>query len=217
MDNMILYFTPDTCALIPLIALEKIGQPYKLQTVSFKKGQHRSEEFLRLNPKGKVPVLMVEGAVLTENVAILTWLAAIYPEAKLLPVTSNSLERAQQLSDLAFCASGLHPIATRMRIPRIFCDTVDGARRVYDLGVLAMQANFALINRRLLAQTWWYGESWSIVDAYINWIWFIATGAGFDGSAYPQFARHNEEIQRLPAVRRALAANQKATEELDAL
>jgi len=50
---MTLYFAPDTCARVPLIALEEIGHPYSLEVVAFMKGQHRSPEYLALNPKGK--------------------------------------------------------------------------------------------------------------------------------------------------------------------
>src|SRR5882762_4049265 len=176
MTEMTLYFAPDSCARVPLIALEEIGAPYRIEVVAFMSGQHRSAEYLALNPKGKVPTLVVDGEPLSENVAILTWLAERFPQADLLPTPENSFSRARLISDLAYCASGLHPIVTRLRIPQFFCDTPDGSRRVFEMAEGAIRPNFDLIDKRFADNLWWYGDRWSIVDAYVNWVWFRVTG-----------------------------------------
>ena len=216
MPKLTLYFAPDSCARVPLIALEEIGSPYSLEVVAFMKGQHKSPEYLALNPKGKVPLLVVDGVPLTENVAILTWLAERFPEAGLLPESEDGFARAGLLSDLAYCASGLHPIVTRLRIPQFFCDTPDGSRRVFDMAEAAMRPNFELIDRRLADNRWWYGDRWSIVDAYINWVWFRVTGTQFDGAAHPNLGRHDAEMKLRPAVTRALAISTAVAEGLAA-
>ncbi len=154
MDTLTLYFAPDSCARVTLTALEEVGQPYALEVVTFVKGQHRSAEYLALNPKGKVPTLIVNGQPLTENVAILSWLAERYPDSALLPAADSPFAKARQIADLAFCASGLHPIVTRLRIPQYFCDTTDGMARVFDIAAAAMRPNFAMIDQRLAAGPW---------------------------------------------------------------
>ena len=207
MTEMTLYMAPDTCARVPLIALEEIGLPYRIEVVAFMKGQHRSSEYLALNPKAKVPTLLVDGEALTENVAILLWLADRFPDAHLLPETSSSWAKAQQISDFAYCASGLHPIVTRLRIPQFFCDTPQCIGRVFAMAEAAMRPNFALIDRRLANNRWWYGEQWSIMDAYINWVWFRVTGTEFDASGFVNFARHDQDMRQRPAVARALRKN----------
>ena len=214
--DLTLYFAPDSCARVPLIALEEIGHPYKLEIVAFMKGQHRSPEYLALNPRGKVPTLVVDGVALSENVAILTWLSEAFPHANLLPASEDSFARAGRLSDLAYCASGLHPIVTRLRVPQYFCDTPEGVKRVVEMAAIAMRPNFALIDKRLGDNRWWFGEHWSIVDAYINWVWFRVTSTGFDTSDYTNFARHNGEIGRRPAVERALQISRDVAERLAA-
>lgn len=216
MTDMTLYFAPDSCARVSLIALEEVGHPYKLEVVAFMKGQHRSAEYLAINPKGKVPTLVVDGEVLTENVAILHWLSERFPEAQLLPESNGSWERAQQISDLAYCASGLHPIVTRLRIPQFFCDTGQCIGRVFAMAEMAMRPNFALIDRRLADNRWWYGDRWSILDAYINWVWFRVTGTEFDAAAYANFARHNQDVMQRPSVVRALSRSSKVAERLAA-
>jgi glutathione S-transferase len=206
MTALTLYFAPDSCARVPLIALEEIGCPYRLEIVAFMSGQHRSADYLALNPKGKVPTLVIDGAALTENVAILLWLADHFPAAGLLPA-ADGLERYRQTADLAFCASGLHPIVTRLRIPQFFCDIDTGRQRVFEMAEAMMKPNFSLIDRRLNQSRWWYGDQWSIVDAYINWVWFRVSGTTFDLSGFPHFARHNADMAARPAVIRALAAS----------
>jgi glutathione S-transferase len=209
-----LHFAPDTCARVPLIALEEVGNPYTLEVVAFMKGQHLSPEYLALNPKGKVPTLVVDREPLTENVAILTWLADRFPDSNLLPRTDDSLSRARVVSDLAYCASGLHPIVTRLRIPQYFCDTPDGVTRVFEMAESAMRPNFALIEARLAQGRWWYGDRWSIVDAYINWVWFRVSGTAFKKEEFVNFARHDIDMKQRPAVARALAINAKVAERL---
>jgi glutathione S-transferase len=180
------------------------------------KGQHRSPEYLALNPKAKVPTLVVDREPLTENVAILSWLAGRVPEANLLPRGEDALAKARILADFAYCASGLHPIVTRLRIPQFFCDTPDGARRVFEMAEAAMRPNFSLIDSRLARQRWWYGDRWSIVDAYINWVWFRVTGTEFDTSDFSHFARHDQEMAQRPAVIKALAVSKEVAEKLAA-
>jgi len=216
MIAMTLYFAPDSCARVPLIALEEIGRHYNLEVVAFMKGQHRSPEYLALNPKGKVPTLVVNGEALTENVAILTWLSVRFPDAHLLPEVENSFAKAHQIEDLAFCASGLHPLVTRLRIPQFFCDTPEGATRVFEMAEVAMRPNFALIDQRLAGKQWWYGERWSIMDAYINRVWFRVIGTQFDGSAYRNLARHDTDQKLRPAVARALSISKEVSDGLAA-
>jgi glutathione S-transferase len=215
MPDLKLYFAPDTCARVPLTALEEIGCPYELEVVAFMRGQHRSADYLALNPSGKVPTLIIDGKPLSENVAILSWLADQFPDAKLLPRVEG-LGRFRQLSDLAFCASGLHPIVTRLRIPQFFCDLPEARQRVFDIAETAMKLNFAVIDKRLEKSTWWYGEEWSIVDAYINWVWFRVTGTAFDASAFTNYARHNEAMNERAAVIRMLKRNDEIARALAA-
>jgi glutathione S-transferase len=210
MTNITLYFAPGTCARVPMTALEEIGLPFKTELVAFVRGDHRSPSYSALNPKGKVPVLCVDGRVLTENVAILSWLANAFPDAALLPTHSDPIDYAVIIADLAFCASLLHPIVTRLRIPQYFCDLEGGIPRVFAMAEQAMRPNFTLIDRRLSVNKWWYGDRWSIMDAYINWIWFRVSGTVFDVSPYCYFARHDEASGRRPAVQRALQRDTEA-------
>lgn len=216
MVQITLHFAPDSCARVPLIALEEIGCDYELEVVSFVNKQQRSAEYLALNPWGKVPTLVIDGRPLSENVAIQTWLAGHFPKANLLPVCEGALDRAIIISDLAFCASGLHPLVTRLRVPQFFCDTPDGKQRVFEMAEAAIRPHFDKIDARLAKARWWYGDHWSVLDVYINWVWFRVTGTAFDGGRYSAIARHNADLQDRPSVQRALKISQSVAEDLAA-
>ena len=214
MKKITLHFAPDTCARVPMIALEEAGHPYDTEIVSFVRGDHLSAPYRMLNPKGKVPLLVVDGKPLTENIAILMWLDEQFPDANLLPRCADSFDYASLVSDMSFCAATLHPIVTRLRIPQYFCDNAEAVPRVFAMAEDAMRANFALINDRLSKNEWWYGDRWSIVDAYINWVWFRVAGTAFNTTPFEHFARHDAQLSERPSVKRTLAIHKQAAERL---
>ena len=211
MTDLTLHWSPGSCARVPMIALEEAGAPFDAKIVAFMAGEHRSPAYLALNPKGKVPTLVVDGRPLTENLAILTWLAGRFPDAALLPRSSDMVEQAQVIADLSFCSSTLHPIVTRLRLPSMFSDADPAG--VWAKAAEMMTFNFALIDRRL-ADGWWFGDRWSVMDAYLYWIWFRVTGSKFGVAAYPHYARHARAMEQRPAVQRALSRERAGEEEL---
>ena len=80
-----LYYSPGSCALASHIALEEAGADYKTVRLNFANNDQRKPEYLALNPKGRVPVLVGDGGAFTESAAILMHLADCHPEAKLAP------------------------------------------------------------------------------------------------------------------------------------
>src|SRR2546428_10614553 len=77
--KLTLYYAPIACSLVPLVTLHESGAEFDVRPISLKNKQQHDADYLRINPKAKVPVLVVDGEVLTENVAILTWLASAFP------------------------------------------------------------------------------------------------------------------------------------------
>src|SRR5436190_1393806 len=79
------YWHPGTCSRIPLVALEEIGVPFELHLVHKSNPEANARYIRDVNPKGKVPALVVDGRVITENPAIHIYLHGKFPEAGLLP------------------------------------------------------------------------------------------------------------------------------------
>lgn len=217
MPELKLFVAPNTCARVPTIALEEVGVPFETELMRMKAAQQKTPEFLALNPKGKVPTLLIDGAPLTENVAILTWLNDQFPDANLLPKTDDPLEKVRQTADLAFFSATVHPVVTRIAMPLKF---IDDAALSFEIvrpnGMVAMDDIMKMIEARLSNGPWWYGDTWSIVDGYLYWVWARITGVGFDGAAYPNIRKHHELSNERPAVKRAMAREAVNVETLKA-
>ena len=97
--KLILAYSPIACSLVPYILLTEAGVPFETLPVNLGKGENAAPEYLRINPKGKVPALIIDGEVLTENVAIQYWIARQYPQANFLP--KDPLAEARCLSILS--------------------------------------------------------------------------------------------------------------------
>jgi glutathione S-transferase len=210
-----LYFAPGTCARVSLIALEETGHPFETRVVAFMRGDHRAPDFLARNPAGKVPVLIAEGVAVTQNIAILTYLARRFPEARLLPVATDNESATALLSRLAWFSADLHPIVTRIRMPQLICDQPAAIARVRELGCEAMKFQLTGLERSLQQQPWVLGTQWSVLDGYLYWVWFRITGAGFDAAPFPAIAAHALRMEARPAVQRALQREAAAQAELE--
>src|SRR5688572_29324736 len=80
-----LFYAVGTCALASHIALEEAGAKYETVRLNFAEGDQRKPEYLKVNPKGRVPALIADRGILTETPAILAYIAQLYPKAKLAP------------------------------------------------------------------------------------------------------------------------------------
>lgn len=212
MVEIVLYMAPGTCARVSCIALEELGLDFETRVIRFMAGEHKSAEYKKYNPKGKVPALVHHGATLTENVAIISFLNQTY--GGLLPAVTTPMQAAQQIADLCFCAATLHPIVTRIRMPMFFAGQ-DHAAAVKAAGYKAMDEYFQLIEDRLQSQSWWYGDLWSAMDGYLYWVFSRVEGAGYDVSRFPRFQAHARRIEQRPAVQRAIAREEEASRVLE--
>jgi glutathione S-transferase len=108
-----LYYGPGACSMASHIAIEETGAPYEAKPIMLPKGEQKTEAYLKINPRGRVPALAVNGTVLTENVAILTYLAKRFPGARLLP--TDLFEEMRCLSVMAWFSNFVHPSVCRAK------------------------------------------------------------------------------------------------------
>lgn len=92
----ILYYSPGTASMVVHLALLEIGAPYELRQVDFDKDAQHSPEYLRLNPRGLVPTLVIDGRPRCESAALLMMLAERHPEAGLMPAAGTAAHEAWQ-------------------------------------------------------------------------------------------------------------------------
>jgi glutathione S-transferase len=205
-----LVWFPGTCSRVTLIALEEIGVPFTTRLSPLARSS--DPEFLALNPKGKVPVLLIDGVALTETPAILTHLARLHPGAALLP-SGDELIELDALATMSWLAGAIHPTITRLRYPLRFCDLPGSAERTKQLAAQSLRGSFELLERRLEGRDWLY-ERWSAVDAYLLWAWFRAVGSGMDAGGLRRCAAHARRCEERPSVARALEREEQTLAEM---
>jgi glutathione S-transferase len=205
--NLKLFHFPGACSRVSMTALEAVGATYEDEMVNLMAGDHMKPAYRSQNPRGKVPALLIDGELLTENAAILNWINLTWPDAHLLPETPTPLAKARQLSDLFWLSSVWHPSVRANKMPSRW--TTGDEAPVRERGVELLTPCVQQLEARLGQTEWWYGQ-WSILDVYFYWAYTTAEEGKFDLSPYPQIARHRAQIKALPAFQSAIARENAA-------
>jgi glutathione S-transferase len=202
-----LYYAPGTCALASHIALEEAGADYKAERLDFKANQQQSPDYLKVNPKGRVPALVTDYGTLTETPAILAYIAQTFPKAKLAPL-DDAFAFAQVQSFNSYLCSTVHVAhAHKGRGPRWATEESSFAdmKRMVPKSVGAC---FDLIEKRMLAGPWVMGEQYTICDPYLYTISLWLEGDSVDLKTLPKVADHMKRMAERPAVKKVMAAQQ---------
>jgi glutathione S-transferase len=182
--------------MAPHIALHETGASFEAKPLSLTKKDTRTSEFLAINPNGKVPVLLVDGRVLTEVAGILFYLARTFPAAALLPQGDIEAE-AQVVSWMSFIASTIHP-ARRQGL--------EHAREVY-----------AVADKRLGKNEWAVGGRYSIADIHLFRLYCrFRSSLAPEPGAFPNIEAHYARMMARPAVQRTIEAETKIGYDLPA-
>lgn len=200
-----LYLTPNTCALATHIALEEAGADYALARIDFARAEQRSPDYLKLNPKGRVPALVTPRGVLTETPALLLFVAQSFPAAGLAPLDDPfALARVQDVN--SYLCSTVHVAhAHRMRGYR-WADEEAALEAMRRKAPQAVFEAFRTIEEGMLAGPWVMGEAYTICDPYLFTLAQWLEADGVDPARLPRIAEHRRRVRDRPAVQRALAA-----------
>jgi len=203
-----LFFAPGACSFVPHVLLEMSGANFEPTMVKLHKGEQYNEEYKRINPRSQVPVLVHEGQVVTQIVAISLYLDALFPGQHFLP--SDPMARAQALSTFAWMNNTVHPTFTHIFMPGKFTDQPEAQAAIKqhaigqfkgmltDLQALVIQKNEA-------GRTWLAGEHFSPLDAYTLTLTRWGTIAGIAPSAHPALWAFVEKVAEQPAVAAVIA------------
>jgi glutathione S-transferase len=204
-----LYYAPGTCALASHIALEEAGASYTTERLDFKSNQQTSPEYLKLNPKGRVPTLVTDHGILTETPAMLAFIAQSFPKAKLAPL-EDAFAFAQVQAFNSYLCSTVHVAhAHKGRGYRWATDEssfADMKRKVPQ----TVGACFALIERDMLKGPWVMGEQYTVCDPYLFTLALWLEGDSVDLAALPKVADHRKRMSERPAVKKVLAEEKAA-------
>jgi glutathione S-transferase len=204
-----LYYAPNTCALASHIALEQAGADYRAVRVSFAKQEQRSPEYLRINPKGRVPALMTDRGILTETPAILQFVAQAHPEAALAPL-DDAFEMARMNAFNSYLCSTVHVAhAHRGRAYR-WADDAAAQQAMKQKVPQNVGDCFELIEREYFVGPWVLGDRYSVSDMYLFTLATWLEGDGVDIARFPKVAAHRERMRADPVVQRVLESHSSA-------
>lgn len=200
-----LFYAPGTCALASHIALEEAGADYELVRLNFKEAEQRKPEYLKLNPKGRVPALATERGVITENPAILAYIAQTHPQARLAPI-DDPFAFAQVQAFNGFLSSSVHPTFAHKFRPERYADGDEHKAAVQAKVPEALAGYFALIEEQLAdGRPWVHGQDYTVSDGYlVVFTRWLLKNFHEVATRFPKTLEHRRRTEERPAVQRAL-------------
>jgi glutathione S-transferase len=191
-----LYFSPGACSFVPHVLLQLSGATFEGAMVKLHKGEQYGEEYKAINPRGQVPVLVDDGKVITQIVAIILYLDQKFPKAKFLP--TEPVARAKAIEVLAWMNNTVHPTFTHIFMPQKFSDQADvqAALKTFNThvykGLMSELEN--LVVKHMSPSGWLSGEVLGPLDAYSLTLTRWGSIAGIDPTSYPSLWAHVNRV-----------------------
>jgi maleylacetoacetate isomerase len=178
------------------IALNLKGLEYERRDVMLLENQQRSPEHLALNPQGFVPALEVDGKVITQSLAIIDWLDALYPEPRLIPADPDA--RAAALARALVIAADTHPL-NNLRVTRRLKEmgVDDAARDEWTRHWIS--EGFAALEAMAGDGPFLGGDAPNVADIFLVPQMFNARRFGTPLDAFPKLIRADAAAQEVPA------------------
>lgn len=203
------YYAPGTCALASHLALEFSGAPYEAKRLDFKQQQQRTPEYLKINPKGRVPALVTDRGVLTETPALLQYIAQAFPQANLAPLDDPFLlAKANEFN--SYLCSTVHVNHAHKGRGYRWVDAEDTAalEAMKKKVPQTMAESFTLVEEQMLKGPWVLGERFGTSDMYLYTLSRWLAGDGVDVQRFPKVADHMRRMEEKPQVQKIVALHQ---------
>jgi len=202
---MQLYFSPGACSFVPHTLLEIAGANFEPNLVKLHKGEQYEAAYQAVNPRGQVPVLVDEGHVITQLVAIVLYLDQKFSAHGFLPI--DALPRAKALEILAWMNNTVHTTFAHIFLPHKFSDQADVqlALKTFNTGLyttLLTELQDLVLASQTAGQVWLSGAHFGPLDAYTLTLTRWGSMAGIDPEGYPAlWAFVNKVAAHLPVAR----------------
>lgn len=200
-----LYYNTGSCSLATHAALEEAGLSYDIELVDLTKDAQFSDEYRRKNPWGRVPALQIGEDILTENVAILTYIDGLVTDRQLLP--RDGLDRARAMEWLSLISSTVHVAFRPLFRPNRLAETPEGQQDVSAMGLKTLRNVLRLLDERLGQGPYALGDRLSLCDLYLFVFVLWSRRPALDGKlgALPNLDAFGDRMSRHPSVAAALA------------
>jgi glutathione S-transferase len=198
-----LYVAPGACSFGAHVVLKELGIPHHIEVVKLRAADSLINQ---VNPLGRVPALKTDaGEVITENGAILPYLADLKPEAGLI-APAGSVERARIQEWIGFLNSDVHGAFKPVNRPGLYHPDEAEHERVKAHSLPRLLDYLKVIDGRLAGKTWAVGGRFTIADAYLGVFWGWLSRRGLPLQDYPNLAAFGRRFDERPSVQAALAA-----------
>lgn len=197
---MKLYYSPGACSLADHIVLEWIGKPY--EAVQVTGADRKKPEFLAVNPAGAVPALEHNGWVLTQNSAILNYLADLHPESA-LGGDGSAKSRAEVNKWVAFSNSDVHPAFHPIFGSTAYLEDAALIDKTKDAARAKVRTLFERADAHLASNDWLAGNR-SVADPYLYVTYRWARATGVDIAGLDNLAAFASRIEADAAVQKVL-------------
>ena len=199
-----LFYAPNTCALASHIALEEAGADYETVRLDFRANEQRKQDYLAINPKGRVPALVTNGGILTETPAILAFIAQSFRTSRLAPLDDAFAFARIQAFNSYLCSTVHVAHAHRLRGYR-WADDETAIAAMKKKVPQSVGECFDLIEREMFVGPWVMGDTYTISDPYLFTVAKWLEGDGVDPARFPKVHDHRQRMAERPAVKAALA------------
>jgi glutathione S-transferase len=200
MKIMKLYFSPGACCMSCHIALEETKTPFELVYVGKNADEKIRKEYLKLNPLGAVPTLQLDnGKILTQNIAILGYIADQKPEAGMLAKV-GSWERAETMCWLSVVAADLHKsFAPLFAIDKITAN-VDAQKDIKKWSFANIDKYLSYLESYLQDKTYLVAEKFSIADCYLFTVYQWTKKISFPIDKYSALNKYSDMLSKRPSI-----------------
>ncbi len=197
------YYSDGSSALAAHILLHEVGAAHEAIAVSIAKGEHQSPAFLRSNPKGRIPVLETPDGIITENPAILEFIAATDPSMTCLP--KGAFAQAQARSLCAYLCATVHVAFAHGKRGARWADAPASLKDMQHVAPSNLAASARFLESQLTLDPWALGQNYSYCDPYLYLVgrWCAMTSVTLDD--FPKLKAHRDAMNIRPATKVALA------------
>jgi len=198
--SITLYTAQASIGVASHVALEESGLDYEVVELDFSKQQQSSGDYLKINPKARVPSLVVAEGIITETPAILTYVAQRAPDSK-IALPNDAFTYAQIQSFNSYLCSTVHVAhAHKMRGTR-WAEDESTIKSLTANVPRTMALCFDLIEEQMLKGPWVHGDKFSISDPYLYRIATWMESDGVDVNQYPKIKTHREAMEQRESVK----------------
>ena len=200
-----LYTAKGSCSLASHIALEDAGADYQVNLVDLAAGAQQSPDYLKINPKGRVPALATDEGILTESLAILLYIAQTHPAANLAPL-DDPFELARIQAFNSYLASTVQVAHAHGRRASRWADDEAAIAEMKRKMPQVMTACFEMIETEFFKGPWGMGETYTIADPYLFTIARWLEGDTVDPKQFTKVYDHRCRMAERETVKKVLAS-----------